>query len=305
MKKAQPALNTTEITQLHLEVAAFIGESSFYKKPRAEQLEKFQRFLECAKTHIETYIKDHNAYQHLIEFYNEGYQVLSRLRKGAFTQDQMTIFNNYEGKLVPIETYICKSMNLLHTNITRPETIPKPDISKAVRQKNTHPGVLYVQKGLEKLLTHKFPFILESSAKTEDGLTLVLKGCINDTNQNWFRTRLQGNYRWAFFPAENKDGHSVIKIFKVECQQQLETMALEMTKMIINGVEAQGLTIPNEMRAECRKKVLQRLFEVYPDQNSLKKINGAKTDEIILSIGSEMCFKLEAEVNSGKKTSGP
>ena len=215
------------------------------------------------------------------------------------------MFNNYEGKSVPIPAYLSRSMSMLHSNITRPETIPAPAISAAVRQKITHPGILHVQQSLEKLLTNKFPFILESSATPEDGLILVLKGCIKDTNQNWFKTRLQGNYRWAFFPAENKKGHSIIKIFLVECQQQLEKIAVDMTDVIIKGVKAQGLTFPNEMKEECRKKVLQRLFEVYPDRNSLTQINGPKMEEIILSIGSEICFKLEAEVNSGKNASGP
>ncbi|MDQ2994462.1 MAG: hypothetical protein M3R00_05900 [Pseudomonadota bacterium] len=305
MKQAQPILNTTEITQLHREIAVFIGESSFYNKPTAEQLEKFQRFLECANTHIETYKKDNNAYKHLIEFYNEGSQILSRLKKGPLSKDQMIIFNNYEGKSAPIQSYMSTSMNLLHTNITRPETIPTAGISDAVRQKITHPGVLYVQLGLEKLLTNKFPFILETSAKVEDGTTLVLKGCIQDAHQNWFKTRLQGNYRWAFSPAEEKAGHSTIKIFHVECQQHLENMAIVMTKTIIDGVEAQGLVMPNEMKGECRKKVLLQLFEAYPDQNSLKKHNEAITDKIILSIGSDICFKLEAEADIAKKASGP
>jgi len=305
MKKPQPTLNTTEITQLHQEIAVFIGESSFYQKPSAEQLEKFQRFLECAKTHIETYKEDHNAYKHLIEFYNEGSQVLSHLNKGVFTQDQMMIFDNYAGKKVPIVTYLPKSMSLLLRNITSPKTIPTPEISAAVRQKVTHPSVLYVQQSLAKLLTPKFPFVLETSERLEDGLVLVLKGCIQDTHQNWFNTRLQGNYRWAFFPAENKAGHSIIKIFLVECQLQLEKMASEMTNVIIEGVKAQGLPVSNETKEECRKKVLLRLFEVYPDRESLRRVNEPKTDEIILTIGSQICFKLEAEVNKGNSSSGP
>lgn len=296
MKKS-PQLPTNDLdslTESYQLIASFIENSRFYHAPTKDNnLEKLEQFLTAAKAQIDRNPAESHSHKHLIALYNDIFRLFTALKQSGLPEGSMA-YDNYTGQNVPIHTYIGKTIKVLYRNITDPKTIPTPEITNAVQQVNRDPSILHVQQGLERLLSNKFKFVSKQSHNAEDGISLVLSpGCIQDVHKEWFIKKLNGQYRFEFEPVADKAGHSRIVIRHVECQKQIEQIAAPLLAFTIESIEkGERLEVSAIMKNECHRLIMLRLFDLYPNLNSLKKIDTEKTSQIGFIVGNQLIDKI-------------